>query len=71
MLTGKFLADDIGIAAVTEKSLPKPVIETIKRRLALWLYEGNDAASAQISSNRVACAAKFLGQSLRAPAKPM
>jgi hypothetical protein len=68
MFTRQFLAENVGVAAVAEKALPQPVVQTVERRPAHRLAIGHNTAFAQVTTNRVARAAKLLCNPFRSPA---
>jgi len=68
-LTLQLLANDVGVSARAEETLPRPTLQAIERRLALGLAERHRAAGAKIAPDRVARAAELLRQPLGPPAK--
>ncbi len=71
MLARQFLANDIGIAVVAEKALPKPIIQTVKRCSTSRLAIRHHTTFTKVATNRIACAAELLRNPFRSPANLM
>lgn len=71
MFARQFLADDVRIAFMAEKLLPKPIVQSVKRcsthRLAIWHH----TTFAKVATNRIARAAELPRDPFRSPANPM
>lgn len=71
MFTRQFLANDVRVALMPEEAFPQPVIEPVERRHARPASIRNDTTLAKVATYRIARAAEFLGDPLRAPATLM